>query len=150
MLCSISTTNAAITPITVKITVQHSCTVSPATLAFGNYTSGASSALDAVVNIQVTCTNTTPYKVGLDAGIGPSATVSTRKMTSGANTLNYSLYQNASRTILWGNTIAGTANTVSGTGTGMSQQLSVYGRVFSGQVVTAGSYSDKVTIMVYF
>lgn len=150
LLCSAYTTIATITPITVKIAVQHSCTVSPATLAFGNYTSEASAALDAVVNIHVTCTNTTSYKVGLDAGLGPFATVSIRKMTAGSSALNYSLYQNAGRTIIWGNTTTGTTNTVSGTGTGTPQQLPVYGRVFPEQVVTAGTYNDRVTIMIYF
>lgn len=150
LLCSASTAVAAITPITVKIAVQHSCTVNPTTLAFGNYSSEVNTALDAVASLRITCTNTTPYQVGLDAGAGPSATVSTRKMTSGASALNYSLYQNAGRTIIWGNTTTGTVNTMSGTGTGTTQQMQVYGRVFPQQVVSAGAYNDRVTIMVYF
>src|ERR1043165_2431993 len=90
---------------TVQMTITATCTVNSATsLNFG--TQGILSAnVDQTSTIQVTCTNTTPYNIGLDAGTGTGATVATRKMTSGANTVNYTLYSNSGRTTVWGNTV---------------------------------------------
>jgi spore coat protein U-like protein len=76
------------TTFTVQMTLTSSCVInSAATLNFGS-----AGVLVAAVNgtstIQVQCTNTTPYNIGLDAGTGTGATVTTRKMTNGANTIN--------------------------------------------------------------
>ena len=75
----------------------------------------------------VTCTNTTPYNVGFNAGTAPGATVTTRKMTGpGGALLAYALYQDAAHTINWGNTIG--TDTETGTGNGSGQTLTVYGQ----------------------
>src|ERR1051325_7847578 len=86
------------TTMTVQMTITATCPVNSATsLNFG--TQGIlSTNVDQTSTIQVTCTNTTPYNIGLDAGTGTGATVATRKMTSGANTVNYTLYSNSGRT----------------------------------------------------
>lgn len=132
--------------VTVAITVLSSCTIAVSNLTFGNY---SVSALNVNTSVNVTCTNSTPYKVGLDAGSGTGATVSLRKLTSGAsNTLNYSLYQDAAKTIVWGKT-AGT-DTVSGTGTGYPQSITVYGNIPANQVAAYGAYSDTIVATVYF
>lgn len=111
----LGTTATATIPVTA--TVQATCSVSASALAFGTY---SGSALAGTTTISVTCTNSWPYNVGLDAGIGTGATVTTRLMTlSGSNTLSYSLYTTSSHTTVWGNTIG--TNTVTGTGTGAAQ-----------------------------
>ena len=51
--------------LSVSVTVQATCTVTASTLSFGNYTGSATTATSAV---SVTCTNATPYNVGLSAG----------------------------------------------------------------------------------
>src|ERR1700752_4919305 len=93
------------TTMTVQMTITASCTVnSAATLNFG--TQGVlTTNVDQTSTIQVTCTNTTPYNIGLNVGTGAGATVASRKMTSGGNTVNYTLYSNAGRTTVWGNTV---------------------------------------------
>src|SRR5437764_1366533 len=92
----------ATTTFTVQMTVTATCTVNSATtLNFG--TQGVlSTNVDQTSTLQVTCTNTTPYNIGLDPGTGTGATVATRKMTSGASTVNYTLYSNSTRTTVWG------------------------------------------------
>ena len=84
----------------------------------------------------------------LGVGGGTGATVATRKMTSGANAVNYSLYRDALRTQLWGQTIG--TDTVAGTGSGANQTLTIYGRVPAQAVPPPGTYSDAVTITVEF
>src|ERR1700750_1104422 len=117
----------ATTTMTVQMTITATCTVNSAsTLNFG--TQGVLAAnVDQTSTIQVTCTNTTPYNIGLNAGTGTGATVAVRKMTSGANTVNYTLYSNSGRTTVWGNTVG--TDTVAATGNGSAQSYTVYGRV---------------------
>src|SRR5262249_55107081 len=112
---------------TVSVTITATCTINSAsTLNFG--TQGVLGAnVDQTSTIQVTCTNTTPYNIGLDAGTGTGATVTTRKLTSGGATVNYTLYSDSGRTTVWGNTIG--TNTVAGTGNGSGQNYTVYGRI---------------------
>jgi spore coat protein U domain-containing protein, fimbrial subunit CupE1/2/3/6 len=98
--------------------------------------------------ITVTCTNTTPYNVGLDKGLnGPSVT--NRQMKSGAGaTINYALYSNAGMTLNWGNT-PGT-DTVAGTGNGTGQVLTVYGQIPAQTTPAPSTYNDTVTVTITY
>lgn len=136
----------ATTTFNVTATVQATCTVSASPLGFGTY-----QAVDipATTTISVTCTNTTPYGVGLDAGTFSGATVTTRKMSGpDANGLPYFLYQDSGHSTNWGNT-KGT-DTVAGTGNGSAQTLTVYGDLPANEFVKPGSYTDTITATVYY
>jgi spore coat protein U-like protein len=126
-----------------QIAIAASCTINSAsTLNFGSQ--GVLIAnVDQTSTLQVQCTNTTPYNVGLDAGTGTGATVAVRKMTSGSNTVNYSLYSDSGRATVWGNTVG--TDTVAATGSGASQSYTVYGRVAAQTTPVPGTYSDTVT-----
>jgi len=104
--------------------------------------------VDQTSTVQVQCTDTTPYNIGLDAGTGSGATVATRKMTSGGATVNYSLYSDAARTTVWGNTIG--TDTVAATGNGSGQNYTVYGRVPAQSTPSAGSYADTVVTTITY
>ena len=138
----------ATTTMTVQMTITATCLVNSAsTLNFG--TQGVLSAnVDQTSTVQVTCTNTTPYNIGLDAGTGTGATVAARKLTSGANTVNYTLYSNSTRTTLWGNTVG--TDTVAATGNGAAQSYTVYGRVPSQAAPAPGTYTDTITVTVTY
>jgi len=103
---------------------------------------------DQTNTIQVLCTNTTPFNIGLDAGTASGATVTTRKLTNGAATINYFLYSNSGRTTNWGNTVG--TDTVASTGTGVAQSFTVYGRVPVQLTPTPGIYSDTVTVTLTY
>jgi spore coat protein U-like protein len=134
--------------IAVSATVLSSCGVTALPLAFGTYSPTQSTNTTAQTTVVVTCTNGTPYNVGLNAGGGTGATVATRKMTSGANTLSYSLYSDTGYSVVWGNTIG--TNTVTGTGSGLSQTINVYGSATALQSVPAGSYTDTITVSLTY
>jgi spore coat protein U-like protein len=136
------------TTFTVSATVTNNCTVSATNHAFGAYTPSGALPTDGTSTVTVNCTLGAGYNVGLDSGTGSGATVTTRKMTSGASTLNYSLYQDALRSTVWGDTVG--TNTVAGTGTGLDVGHTVYGRIPISQNVAAGSYSDTITVTVTF
>ncbi len=133
---------------TATITIQASCQViSTNTLSFG--TQGILTAnTDALATFAVQCTNTTPYNVGLNAGSTAGGTVTTRLMTSGSATVSYKMYSDASRTTNWGNTVG--TDTVSGTGNGAQQTLTVYGRVPVQTTPAPATYNDTVTVTVTY
>lgn len=150
LMCGIPLTSAraatATTTFAVTATVQATCTVTATNLAFGTYTGVVD---DASSTVSVTCTDTTPYNVGLNAGTATGATVTTRKMTGPSTSLlSYGLYQDSAYTKNWGQTVG--TDTVAGTGTGAAQDLTVYGQVPAGQYVTPGAYSDTITVTVSY
>ena len=134
------TSNMAVTA-----SVQATCIVNAAAMAFGTYVSTAASTSTA--NITVTCTNSTTYTLGLDAGATSGASVTTRQMKNGAAVLNYALFSDAGHTTNWGNT---TGSWVSGIGNGAGQAIPVYGQAAAGQYVTPGAYSDSITATVTY
>ena len=136
------------TTFTSQITIIASCVINSAsTLDFGSQGVLVAN-VDQTSTIQVQCTNTTPYNIGLDAGTGSGATVATRKMTNGGATVNYSLYTSAARTTVWGNTVG--TDTVAATGNGAAQNYTVYGRVPAQTTPAPASYTDTVTVTVTY
>ncbi len=142
---------AATTSTTFNVTanVVATCAVTATNLAFGNYDAALGTPVDATSTVNVTCTNGHGYTVDLNAGTGSGATVAVRRMTNGGNTLDYSMYTDAARTTVWGDGTLSTS-TQAGTGNGAAQALTVYGRIPTGQFVTAGAYSDTVTATVTY
>jgi len=130
----------------VNATVQATCLVSATAMAFGTYTGVVATSTSAV---SVTCTNTTPYNVGLSAGLATGATVTTRSMTGPASALlSYALFSDSARTVNWGQTIG--TDTVTGTGNGSVQAITVYGQAAAAQYVAPGAYADTITATVTY
>jgi spore coat protein U-like protein len=130
----------------VTTNVNATCAIQAADLVFPNYTVVQ---VDGQSVIQVVCTNTSNWAIGLDAGTFPGATVTTRAMTGPAtSSLNYLLFSDPARTINWGNT-AGT-DTVSGVGNGAVEIVNVYGRIPASQTPAVGGYADTITATVTF
>jgi spore coat protein U-like protein len=139
------TVDTATTDLVLTVVILPACSISANPLAFGSY-SGA--VVNATTTLSVTCTNTTPYNVGLSAGSGSGATVTSRKMTGpGGASLDYALFSNSTRTTNWGNT---SGSWVGGTGNGTAQTLTVYGQVPANQHPTAGSYTDTIIATVNY
>lgn len=136
------------TTFTVTATVISTCDVSATDLSFGNYDPVSVTDLDATNTVTVNCTDGTAYDIGLNAGIGAGATVATRKLTNGGNTLDYTLYQDAPRTTVWGDTVG--VDTVDDTAGAVSSDHTIYGRIDNGQNVPAGLYSDTITVTVTY
>jgi len=136
--------------LSVTATVTANCTVSTAAVAFGNVNTISGSNVDGSGGITVTCTNGTTWTAAAGVGSGTGATFASRKMASGGNLLNYSLYTDSGRTSIWGDGSAGNV-TIGGAGNGAAQNVTVYGRVAAGQTsVPAGSYSDTVSVTVTY
>lgn len=136
--------------LSVTATVTGTCSVSTTAVGFGNVDVVSVTNTDATGGLSVTCTSGTAWSASANAGSGSGANLTVRKMTSGTNLLNYALYTDAARTIIWGDG-GGSTGMISGTGTGAAQASTIYGRVPSGQsTVPPGSYADTVTVTVTY
>jgi spore coat protein U-like protein len=142
----------AVATFLVSLTLQANCSIAANPLNFG--TNGVlATAINQQTTVSVTCTNTTPYNVGLDAGSVTGSSVTARLLAGTATgntttTLGFQLYQDTGRSVIWGNT-QGT-NTVGGTGTGSAQPITVYGQVPAQATPKPDTYQSTVTATVYF
>jgi len=144
-IASAASAGSATANLGVSASIAATCTISTSAVAFGAY---SGSVVDATGTVTANCINGTPWTIGLGAGAGSGATTSSRKMTSGANTLAYQLFSDSTRSTNWGNSAG--VDTVAGTGTGASQNQTVYGRIPAGTVPAAGSYTDTVVATINF
>ena len=132
----------------VQARVEAVCAVTASDLNFGTYTAQGGSPQTSTTLLRATCTPGSTYNVGLNAGTSPGATVNQRKMASGTNALNYQLYSDSAHSRIWGDTTG--TDTVTGVGTGLAQDHTVFGSIPAAQVVPAGNYADTITVRVYY
>jgi spore coat protein U-like protein len=147
-LGGISGTQAATDNIAVTATVVANCAIAAGALDLGSYDPvvvNASTDALATSTITVTCTSgasaTVTLGQGTTVGAGSTDADPNRRLTDGANFLNYGLFTDVGRSVEWGNT-AGTG--VAHTGTGAGVPLTVYGNIPAGQNVPAGAYAGTV------
>ena len=138
------------TTFNVKITITSQCLINSASDMLFASTGVIASNVDQTSSISVTCTNTTPYTVGISAGTNGGGTVITRKMKHAtlADTVAYALFSDSARAVNWGDT-SGTG-WQSGIGNGTAQPYTVYGRVAAQTTGAPGNYTDNVTVTVTY
>jgi spore coat protein U-like protein len=139
------------------IGVGCTCSASAGTLNFGSYAPLVGTQVDNSLTVSVTCSALAvgaivAYAVALDAGL--YGTLATRKLSNGTHNLNYNLYTDSGRTTIWGDGTGGTStisdNYTMALVTNTTRNYTTYGRIFSSQNVSAGSYGDTITITVTF
>ncbi len=145
---------------TVSATVVASCqVVTVNNLDFGNLTSSSvGSGTDKSTTLSVTCTNgATGVTVALTTASQASATDGSGSFGGdqfGLNKISYGLFQDSAHSIPWGSgTNARSKDDASqNLGTGAAQTLTVYGHIPPQPtvVLTAGQYTDTVTVTVNF
>lgn len=127
----------------VSATVQPSCTLSVAALDFGTM-SNLAEAVDAASTISADCTSETTYSISLDQGLTFSDGM--RHMTHGGDAIAYGIYRDPARSAGWSD---GTG-ALAGTGTGVAQEIPVYGRIIPQQTPHAGTYADTVVVTITY
>lgn len=131
-------------------TARAQCTVSVSGFAFGSYDVFSATNLDSSANLTINCTINTNVRVTM----GPSATsgnINTRQLrpASGTDRLNYNLFINSGRTVVWGDSVTGgSAATAVGVRRGVPFVGLIFGRIPAGQDVAAGAYTDQVVVSV--
>lgn len=137
------------------------CSVSANGVAFGAYDPLSGDDRDSTGSVTVECTRlplgslTVNYEVRLNAGNRGSFTP--RAMSAGADTLEYNLYTDPTRTTTWGDGSSGTVSQSGSLSWGLgglygtkTQSFTTYGRIFGAQFVPAGTYSDTITVTVLY
>lgn len=119
-------------------------------LSFGAYDPNSPTPLTSSGAITLRCRNDATG-VTVQLGRGGATTYFPRRMTSGLEVLEYNIFLDAALTAVWGDGTAGTNvygpfNPRNST----SEVLPLFGVIFAGQNVPAGSYSDTVVITVNF
>lgn len=145
--CSTVSSPSGTAAFTVSATIVANCSVSATDLNFGS-TGSIVANQDASNSLTVTCTAQTPYSISLDGGTSSATDPTQRKMKKGAESVTYGLYQDAARSVSWGNNIG--VNTLASTGTGLAQNFAVYGRVPPQTTPSPGTYSDTIVVTITY
>jgi spore coat protein U-like protein len=146
-------TGTALTPtvFNATVTLGGTCTITATPINFG-IALGLGSARTADGALTVTCSNTMPYSIALNAGSTTGNTIASRKMSlggTGAGVVSYQLYQDSGYSMVWGDGATGGV-VYPGTGTGTAQTITVYGQVPSQSTPSAGTYQDTVTATITY
>ena len=134
----------------VRIEIVAACTVSAPNLDFGAYASNSPTPVLGQTTISLHCGAGQTAELSLDAGTGPGASTSNRRMEgSGAvGRISYGLFQDPGRTIHWGDRSG--RDTLEVPTTGAMQSIPIYGEIPAGQREQQGTYSDTITIRVVY
>jgi spore coat protein U-like protein len=128
-------------------TIVSSCNVSATNINFG--TVGVlTSNTNATGTISVQCSSTLPYTVSLNGGNSGATDPTQRKMSFSSSSVIYGLYRDSAWSQPWGATIG--TDTASGTGNGLSQNLTVYGRILAQATPPPGTYSDTIVVTITY
>ncbi|NKB87704.1 MAG: fimbrial major subunit CsuA/B family protein [Acidobacteria bacterium] len=134
-------------PITASVTTP--CTIDVGSLRFSRQFADQPGNADPQAEITVRCPARLPYLVALDSGLSAHKAGNRRAVANGPHTVLYELYQDSSRSRIWGdqNFAAsypiGTARAF--VGTGVAASITIHARLyFTG--APAGTYHDVVTV----
>ena len=145
--------------VTTNITAN--CTISNTDLDFGDYDAtgiNSSSHLLATAAISTTCTSGTTGVVTMGQGEHFTYCVNNDCYRRLANTeensfLHYNIYTDSSyyNSAIWNHDVEEMRSVARVTGSGVSQDLTVYGKIQKNQRnAAAGSYSDTITITINY
>lgn len=143
---------ASIFPFHVSANVVKACLVTAGPAADVNLGTVSADAINTAANgrIAVTCSQSTPYVIGLHPSNGSATGSGTMSATTGsADRVPYQLYQDPGMRLEWGHADGPAGNGVGGTGTGRPQSHTVYVRAPSADY-RPGRYSDTVTVIVSY
>ncbi len=139
----------------VSATVGTNCVVSTTSIGFGTYDPAAVAPTNGTGTVALVCTTGATPSIAVNLGSNPNATQ--RRLTSGANTLNYNVFQPTSNaagaacayTTAFPTTTPGFALTAAPSTA--SRTYNICGQIPAAQSgAAAGTYSDTLTVTVSF
>jgi spore coat protein U-like protein len=126
------------------------CSLSSTSISFGTYDVFSTSPLDTNGSIVYRCGNA-DNNISISLDRGGAASFNPRQMRNGSLALNYNLYLDAARTIIWGDGTAGTQTYfIKNPPNNQDVTVPVYGRVPTGQSVSRGVYSNTIVVTINF
>jgi spore coat protein U-like protein len=126
------------------------CTVSTSSVNFGAYNVFDTLPNDSTGTIILSC-NGGAKNVAITISRGAAATFASRFMNKVAELLLYNLYLDASRSVIWGDGAGGSQmEIVADPPNNKDVPLTIFARIPAGQDVSAGSYSDSVSVTIQY
>lgn len=148
LISSSANADVSTTTLPVSATILENCTVLATPMVFAPSQVGTA-AVDSTSTITLTCTPNADFDVALNAGANAVSGARNMKLATGAELLPYEIYQDAAHTQIWGNTAG--VNTKLGTAPSGTATMTAFGRIAANRPsVSAGNYSDSVTVTVTF
>jgi spore coat protein U-like protein len=128
------------------------CSVTSTAVNFGSYNVFSSSPLDSTGTITITCNNPEkkPMPVTIAISSGGSGSFNPRQMrlAGGSDRMNYYLFSDPSKTVIWGDGTGGSSSITSTIDRNPNLTATIYGRVPAKQDLRAGTYSDTLVVTV--
>ncbi len=135
--------------VTVAAAIEAACTVTDSVLDFGPYDPERGTPVDGKASFTLDCPDEAQITIRLDGGLNPAG--GERRMAGGrGDFLRYNLYSSSTRhsSQVWGDGISLGQPLVTTFLADLNTTRTVFGRLFAGQRVSPGGYSDTVTITV--
>ncbi len=133
-----------------NIANAQNCTITAVPLNFGSYLANDLAPLDNAGAVDIDCKGRGGIFL-VTIAAGNSNDYAQRLMLSATDALAYNVYLDAARTRIWGNWSTGTSALWQFRRNGRYREsIPVYGRVFAGQDVDPGIYSDSLLVTIIF
>ncbi len=123
------------------------CTVTATNISFGAYDITSTINVTSTGTINVTCNNDANVVISIGQSIYSGINPRRMKHTIYNDYLSYNIYQDAGMTTIWGDGTNGTTPIIVNR-IGKNKRYTYYGQIFSGQDVSAGSYTDSLIITI--
>jgi spore coat protein U-like protein len=128
------------------------CNVASTPVSFSSYDVFSSVPTYSTGTVSVSCNNPNnkpmPVTIAISSGSSGSFNPRQLKALSGTDRLNYYLFTDPTRTVIWGDGTGGTSTTTSTVSRSAPWNASIFGTLPQRQNVRAGSYSDAVVVTV--
>ena len=135
----------------VSAIVDSACQISTTALSFPTYRpigDNATNPDDSTYgSVTVTCTTGVGSQILMGQGNNWTGSQARLHNTAGNSYLPYTIYQDASHTVVWDNS---TGMTVAPAPDNTPRTISLYGRIPAGQNVASGTYTDVVSVSLLF
>lgn len=115
---------------------------------FGRYDMTAPTPLDSVGELTVECAAPTPVRIILGRGLAGHQIP--RELRRRNVVLQYNLFLDALRTVIWGDGTEGTQAFVATLPPRQTVRIPIFGRIFAKQQVPPGEYTDRIIASVLF
>ena len=127
------------------------CNFTAGDINFGTYDLLASQPTVTSGSITITCNPAKPRLVTVSLSTGQSGTFTSRQMSAGvSDRLLYNIFTDSSFTTVFGDGNGGSRRLINTLDKNVPWVISYYGRIPTGQDVSAGYYSDRLVLTVDF
>ena len=141
-----------LTAVAIPPVAEASCSLSSSSMSFGSYDVFSSNHLDSIGQLVFRCAPN-DKNVAISLSRGGSSSFNPRRLVNVSSFINYNLYLDAARSVVWGDGSSGTQTFFISNPKPNNADIAVpvYGRISAGQSAAAfGNYSDTSTAIINY